>query len=176
MLATSRRASSTPQEGPMLGFLFRRLTAARDRGTALFHAVTAEARMPHWYVEGTVPDTIDGRFGVLATVMSLALVRLERLGDEGSALSVGVTERFIEVMESEHRELGLGDPTLGKTVRKLVGSLARRTALWRSATAGDREWADATPESLYKHAAPVGALERSSRELGGLWVRLERAS
>ena len=48
---------------------------------------------------------------------------------------MALTERFIEVMESEHRELGLGDPTLGKTVRKLVGALARRTELWRSATA-----------------------------------------
>ena len=48
-----------------------------------------------------------------------------------NALSVALTERFIEVMEAEHRELGLGDPTLGKTVRKLVGSLARRTELWR---------------------------------------------
>ena len=45
--------------------------------------------------------------------------------------SVALTERFIHVMESEHRELGLGDPTLGKTVRKLVGMLARRTQLWR---------------------------------------------
>src|SRR3954454_21786479 len=162
MLATSRRASSTPQEGPMLGFLFRRLTAARDRGTALFHAVTAEARMPHWYVEGTVPDTIDGRFGVLATVMSLALVRLERLGDEGSALSVGVTERFIEVMESEHRELGLGDPTLGKTVRKLVAMLARRTELWR----GDkRNWIEATQESLYKGDVDGDALQHSAAAL-----------
>src|SRR3954447_26605325 len=169
MLATSRRASSTPQEGPMLGFLFRRLTAARDRGTALFHAVTAEARMPHWYVEGTVPDTIDGRFGVLATVMSLALVRLERLGDEGSALSVGVTERFIEVMESEHRELGLGDPTLGKTVRKLVGSLSRRTDLWREAIAGDRDWTKASHESLYKGGASPDALAHSAGALRNWW-------
>lgn len=158
----------------MLGFLFRRLTAARDRGTALFHAVTAEARMPHWYVEGTVPDTIDGRFGVLATVMSLALVRLERLGDEGSALSVGVTERFIEVMELEHRELGLGDPTLGKTIRKLVGSLARRTELWREALAGNTEWNRAARASLYSNDVSSDALVHSARALELLWQRLQR--
>ena len=74
-----------------------------------------------------MPDTIDGRFAVLATITALVLVRLERGGDEAKRASVALTERFIEVMESEHRELGLGDPTLGKTVRKLVGSLARRT-------------------------------------------------
>ena len=47
--------------------------------------------------------------------------------------SVALTERFIEVMEAEHREMGLGDPKLGRTVRKLVGSLARRIELWRAA-------------------------------------------
>ena len=80
---------------------------------------------------------------VLATVVALALVRLERNGDAGERVSVELTERFIEVMESEHRELGLGDPTLGKTVRKLVAMLARRTELWRIAERGGADWAEA---------------------------------
>jgi cytochrome b pre-mRNA-processing protein 3 len=158
----------------MLGFLFRRLTADRDRGTALFDTETAEARLPHWYIEGTVPDTIDGRFAVLATVMSLALIRLERFGDEGNALSVAVTERFIDVMESEHRELGLGDPTLGKTVRKLVGSLARRTGLWREALAGETDWNHAARASLYPTEVSTDALVHSARALELLWQRLQR--
>src|SRR3954467_13876742 len=128
----------------MLGFLFRRLTARHSGGTALFAAATAEARRPHWFRDGHVPDTIDGRFAVLATIVALILVRLEREGDSGNALSVALTERFIAVMESEHRELGLGDPTLGKTVRKLVGALGKRTELWRNAVAGASDWDDAT--------------------------------
>ena len=120
----------------MLGFLFRRLTAEPERGAELFAALTGEARRPHWYVEGRVPDTLDGRFAMLATIAALMLVRLEQLGDDGNAVAVALTERFIEVMESEHRELGLGDPTLGRTVRKLVGALARRTELWRDAVDG----------------------------------------
>ena len=111
----------------MLNSLFRRLTADPVSGEPLFAAATDEARLPHWYREGAVADTIDGRFAALATVVSLIILRLEREGQSGDALSVALTERFIAVMESEHRELGLGDPTLGRTVRKLVGSLARRT-------------------------------------------------
>jgi cytochrome b pre-mRNA-processing protein 3 len=154
----------------MLGFLFRRLTAKPSRGAALFDALTTEARQAHWYVEGGVPDTLDGRFAVLATVTALALVRLE--GEPGNVPAVTLTERFIEVMKSEHRELGLGDPTLGKTVRKLVGMLARRNELWRSAYAGERDWADATRESLYRDEATNGldhsaaALKRFSERLG----------
>lgn len=159
----------------MLGFLFRGLTAASSSGTALFDALTAEARQPHWYVEGKVPDTLDGRFAVLVTLTSLALVRLEGNGREGDQLSVALTERFIEVMESEHRELGLGDPTLGKTVRKLVAMLARRTSLWRSAAAGETDWGGAARESLYRAEVFPADLDHSAACLRRLWQRLARA-
>lgn len=153
----------------MLGFLFRGLTAEPSRGEALFSWITAETRAQHWYVEGQIPDTIDGRFAVLATLTALALVRLEQGGDEGNAASVALSERFIEVMESEHRELGIGDPTLGKTVRKLVGSLSRRVGLWRDAIETGR-WNDAAGDSLYKNPdIGAGVLEHSAEALRRYW-------
>ena len=159
----------------MLQFLFRRLTADPRRGAALFDAVTRLAREPHWYVEGQVLDTLDGRFAMLATVTALALSRLEQLGDAANAASVALTERFIEVMESEHRELGVGDPALGKQVRRLVGSLARRVELWRDAVAGSEGWLEAARQSVYTNAVAAGALAHSSAALEGLWARLEAA-
>lgn len=158
----------------MLSFLFRRLTADRNRGAALFGAVTAEARRPHWFIEGMVPDTLDGRFAVLATIAALVIVRLEQLGPEGDPVSVALTERFIEVMESEHRELGLGDPTLGKRVRKLVGSLSRRADAWRLATDGASDWFAVTRDSLYKDKVGASALDHSAESLRDLWTRLKR--
>ncbi|MFL6722367.1 MAG: ubiquinol-cytochrome C chaperone family protein [Sphingomonas sp.] len=149
----------------MLSFLFRGLTALPARGESLFAAITAEARRPFWYLECEVPDTLDGRFAVLATLGALVLVRLERDGDCGNAVSVGFTERFIEVMEAEHRELGIGDPTLGRTVRKLVGMLARRTELWRSASEGQRPWREASRDSLYKSDPTPQALEHGASAL-----------
>jgi cytochrome b pre-mRNA-processing protein 3 len=154
----------------MLGNLFRTLTAEPGRGARLFAAATAEARKPHWYVEGAVPDTIDGRFAMLATITALVIVRLEQLGDAGNAASVALTERFIEVMESEHRQLGLGDPKLGRTVRKLVGSLSRRVALWRSVVGGKHGWSEAARESLYKNDIASDALDHSSAALQRLWT------
>ena len=156
----------------MLGFLFRGLTATPVAGAALFEMLTGEARRPSWYVEGQVPDTLDGRFAVLATVIALALARLERDGEAGNRASVALTERFIEVMESEHRELGLGDPTLGKTVRKLVGMLARKTELWRAALTGEIEWLEAARQSLYKGAVASEALRHSGEALERLSVKL----
>lgn len=153
----------------MLRLLFPGLTAEPERGAALFDAVTAIAREPHWYVAGQVPDTLDGRFAMLATVTALALVRIER-DEAGDALSVALTERFIEVMKSEHREMGLGDPKLGRTVRKLVGGLSRRVDLWRDVA----DWTMTAHNSVFGGARPspealdhvVGGLRLLAEQLG----------
>jgi cytochrome b pre-mRNA-processing protein 3 len=159
----------------MLGFLFRGLTAKPERGAPLFAALTASARQPHWYVEGKVPDTVDGRFAVVATVTALALVRLEQFGEAGNEASVALTEQFIAVMETEHRELGLGDPKLGRTVRKLVGALSRRVELWREAISGGREWNEAVRDSLYKSSASGDAIMHSAGALREHWATLRRS-
>src|SRR4051794_22620003 len=173
MLAATGGASLGSAKDAMLDNLFRRLTAQPVRGAALFSAATAEARQPHWFRDGAVPDTIDGRFPMLSTVIALILVRLEQEGDAGNDVSVALTERFIAVMESEHRELGLSDPTLGKTVRKLVGSLARRTALWRVAVAS-ADWREPSRESVYRSEPAEDTAKHTRGALEALWSRLER--
>jgi cytochrome b pre-mRNA-processing protein 3 len=157
----------------MLRFLFPRLTAAPLRGAALFRWVTAEARAPHWYLAGEVPDTVDGRFAMLTTVAALVMARLERDSGAADSASVSLTERFVEAMTAEHREMGLGDPKLGRTVRALVGALARRVALWRSAVTED-DWSAAVCDSVYgADGAPDAALNHTSIALRRLWARLE---
>jgi cytochrome b pre-mRNA-processing protein 3 len=157
----------------MFDFLFPRLTRAPNEGEALFEALTRQARQTHWYLDGEVPDTIDGRFRVLATLTALTSVRLESGGDR---LSVALTERFIEVMESEHRELGLGDPTLGRKVRKLVGSLARRVELWRMATGANEDWLSATRQSLYPDGAADMPVRHSASALESFWIALKASN
>jgi cytochrome b pre-mRNA-processing protein 3 len=158
----------------MLSILFPRLTSSdASRGSALFAALLGEARQPHWYVEGQIADTLDGRFAVLATMAALATVRLERGGEGARMESVPLAERFAEAMDVEHRELGIGDPTLGKKVRKLVGALARRVELWRDAVDGDH-WDDAVAASL--NAVDADALAHCEAALREVWAKLEAAS
>ena len=159
----------------MLRFLFPRLTDEKQRGRALFDALVAEARAPHWYVEGGVPDTLDGRFAMLATVVAMATVRVER-GDQGRIASAALTERFIEAMDAEHRQIGISDPSLGKTVRKLVAGLARRVELWRAATSGSGKWAAAAAASVFGGEAPAKAIDHVGEELRTLWTRLDGAA
>lgn len=161
----------------MLGNMFRRLTAQPKRGKALFDAVVAEARKPHWYTAGEVADSIDGRFAALATVAALVIIRLEQGSEALQALSVSLTERFIESMDSEHRELGLNDPGLGRRVRKLVGALERRVDAWRDATHGETGWTETALSSLYRDSPPHDdALNHGADSLGDLWRKLGAAT
>jgi cytochrome b pre-mRNA-processing protein 3 len=161
----------------MLRYLFPRLTPAPSRGHALFEALVGEARQPHWYVEGQVPDTIDGRFAVIATVAALATVRLERGGEAARTESVALAERFVEAMDAEHRQLGISDPALGKKVRQLVGALGRRVELWRGSLAGADEWRETVSRSLFGGLPPSpGALDHCEQALRGYWARLESAT
>ena len=156
----------------MFNFLFPRLTRVPTRGEALFDALTGMARQKHWYLAGQVPDTIDGRFRVVATLTALAAVRLESEGGDGDQLSVALTERFIEVMEAEHREIGLGDPTLGRKVRKLVGSLARRVELWRTAVNEGGDWMEPARESMNQQDAGEAATSHNAKALREFWSAL----
>ena len=165
-----------PISDPMLRHLFPRLTPARERGSALFAALVGEARAEHWFLEGQVPDTLDGRFAMLATMVALATVRLERGGPAAHEQAVALAERFVEAMDAEHRQLGIGEPAIGKKVRKLVGALARRVELWRSAVEGG-DWDAAVIASLFPAEAPgVEALEHCRAATQECWVRLERSS
>ena len=161
----------------MLRFLFPRLTPHRTRGAALFEAMVGEARQPHWFVEGQVPDTLDGRFAVMATAVALASVRLERGGEPARTAAVALAERFVEAMDAEHRQLGIGDPTVGKTVRKLVGALGRRVDLWRGTIERGNGWDHAVRDSLFRGAATAdGAVGHCEVALRSVWGRLDSAT
>lgn len=161
----------------MLSFLFPRLTTRDSRGAALFETLVGEARQPHWFVEGQVPDSIDGRFAVLATIVALATVRLERGSDVAQTAAVALAERFVEAMDAEHRQLGIGDPTVGKTVRKLVGALGRRVELWRQALDGGEGWDHAVRISLFRDApSSAQTVDHCERALRSAWAKLEAAS
>ena len=56
---------------------FRSDPDPREARRPLWNAVVATARAPHWYVEGGVPDTLDGRFDMVSLVTALVLHRID---------------------------------------------------------------------------------------------------
>lgn len=134
-----------------MGFLSRLFGDKRDRSELmpLYNAVVAEARRPDWYTRALVPDSMDGRFDMVALVLSLVLLRLERNGDDGALPSVLLTEVFIDDMDGTMREVGFGDLVVGKRVGGIMSMLGGRLGAYRD---GDRK--EALIRNVYRDASP----------------------
>ncbi len=116
--------------------MLQRLFGKPDRGTAplLYDRIVVIGRTPHWYRDGRVPDTIDGRFDVIAAVLAMVLLRMER-EPEGIAASTALAECFIDDMDGQLRELGIGDIVVGKHMGKMMGMLGGRLGAFRTGLA-----------------------------------------
>src|SRR5829696_5693339 len=89
----------------------------------LYDAIVAVGRDPCWYRDGLVPDTLDGRFDMVAAILSLVLLRLEAEGDSARRESVLLTEIFVDDMDASLRQIGIGDFVVGKHIGKMMGAL-----------------------------------------------------
>lgn len=141
----------------------------------LYAAIVAEARRPDWYRDAGVPDTMDGRFAVLASLLALTDIRLERGADEARALGPRLAEAYIADMDAQMRQAGFGDPSLGKQVRMMVGALAGRVDRWRLAVEAVEPWEDVARTSLYRESPPDSA-DAGIAATKAWWERLQRAS
>lgn len=125
----------------------------RPDAAALYAALVAEARAPGWFLKGGVADDQDGRFAVLSSVVALGILRLESGGEDAVRGSVALTEAFIADMDSQMRQEGFGDPSLGKQVRHMVGALANRVDRWRQTLADDAGWDECVAATIHRGAA-----------------------
>ncbi len=118
---------------------------------SLYAAVVAEARRPDWYLAGDVPDTLDGRFDMVALVLSLLLIRLEDEATPAAAqLSADVTERFIADMDGSLRQDGIGDQVVGKHIGRMVAALGGRLGAYREARGDDAAFGAALGRNLWR--------------------------
>jgi cytochrome b pre-mRNA-processing protein 3 len=103
----------------------------------LYNSVVIEARQPAWYAEMGVPDTLDGRFDMIAAVLALVLMRIEEAGVEGRRASALLTEVFVDDMDGQLRQIGIGDMIVGKHIGNMMAAMGGRLSVYRDAI-GDR--------------------------------------
>ena len=140
-----------------------KLFGSRDEETLpLYNAVVARARLPQWYEAAAVPDTIDGRFDMVATVLSFVLLRLE-VDPAAAGPSAKLTERFVDDMDGQLREIGIGDIVVGKHIGKMMSMLGGRLGAYRdAATPADLD--AALVRNLYRGTAPDAAALAHARD------------
>jgi cytochrome b pre-mRNA-processing protein 3 len=117
--------------------LFRR-TARQNTISTLYGTIVAQARLPCFYREYAVADTVNGRFDLLVLHLVAVLNRLAEdpaLRDMGQALF----DRFCQDMDHNLREMGVGDLSVPKEMRRVGEAFYGRTQAYRAALAAQGE-------------------------------------
>ncbi|APG61737.1 hypothetical protein LPB140_01590 [Sphingorhabdus lutea] len=116
--------------------LFKKLFSPRVNENQMmipyYRNIINAARNADFYSIGEIPDELDHRFDIITIIMALATLRLEEDGDKDQEM-VYLTEIFIEDMDGQLRELGIGDMVVGKHIGRMMSALGGRLTIFRAA-------------------------------------------
>ena len=92
---------------------------ARLAGEALYEAATRQARQPDFYLALGAPDTVEGRFELYSLHVVLLLHRLKGEGAEAAETAQALFDTYVSALDNALREMGVGDLSVAKKMRKL---------------------------------------------------------
>ncbi|MFN4096859.1 MAG: ubiquinol-cytochrome C chaperone family protein [Sphingomonas sp.] len=157
--------------------LWDKLTGRKPENpaAALYQAVVARGREPHWYEAGAVPDSVNGRFDMIASVLAMVMLRIEHDAD-AAVTTARLTECFVDDMDGQLRQIGIGDVVVGKGIGKMMALLGGRIGAYRDALAEGAEpgaFEAALLRNLYRGEDPgADAVAHSATGLRDLRARL----
>ena len=129
---------------------FRRGPRGPDTISTLYGMIVAQARLPCFYRDHAVADTVNGRFDLI--VLHLAMV-LDRLAQDPDLqrLGQGIFDRFCQDMDHNLREMGVGDLKVPKEMRRMGEAFYGRTQAYRAAWAAKDDLAlvDSLQRNIY---------------------------
>jgi cytochrome b pre-mRNA-processing protein 3 len=118
--------------------LFRR-GPGRIAGEKLYQAAIDQARQVAFYADLAAPDTVEGRFELYTLHVVLLLHRLKGQGAVAAETSQALFDAYVQALDDALREMGVGDLSVGKKMRKLGEAFYGRAKAYQAALeAGDR--------------------------------------
>jgi cytochrome b pre-mRNA-processing protein 3 len=138
----------------MIMSLFRRTPKKMNRQIvdSLYASIIAAAREPVFYRDWGTPDTPLGRYEMLGLHMILFLHRTRTAAKPVDALAQDVLDEFFKDIDHSIRELGVGDPSVPKRMKKLARMFYGRMGhYWSALDENDRA---ALGEALARNIAP----------------------
>jgi cytochrome b pre-mRNA-processing protein 3 len=117
----------------------------------IYLLIVAKARQPYFYARLGVPDTVDGRFDMITLHAILVIERLARGRRAAKGLSQQLFDEMFTDMDRSLREMGAGDLSVGKKVRKMAEVFYGRAKAYRVALAqeDDDALASALARNIY---------------------------
>lgn len=102
----------------ILGRLFAPRPAVAA-GRKLYLSAVAQARQPAFYERLGATDSVEGRFELYTLHVVLLLRRLKRQGPQAAETGQALFDAYIRGLDDALREMGVGDLSVGKKMRKL---------------------------------------------------------
>ena len=133
---------------PLINIKERR--AKQAAAEALYGQAVAQARRPEFYRDLGVPDSLDGRFDMIALHVYLLLNRLRNEGQIANGLAQRLFDTMFADMDRNLRELGVGDLGVGRRVKVMAKALYGRIAAYEAGLRdGDGALCDALARNLF---------------------------
>lgn len=148
----------------MISSLFKKDPAA-EAADALYAAAVEQARAAPFYADLGVPDSVEGRFEMIALHVYLILRRLKGDAPGAKKTAQRLFDAMFRNMDDSLRELGVGDLVIGKKIRKLAENFFGRVGAYDAALeAGpeDGALAEALARNVYESPAPETAAALSA--------------
>jgi cytochrome b pre-mRNA-processing protein 3 len=123
--------------------------ARKKKAIALYEALRAQSRLPIFYERYAVPDTVDGRFEMLAVHCYLVMRRLNAAGEK--KLAQKLFDVFFRQIEKNLREMGIGDLGVPKHMKRMMNGFNGRASHYEAAilTDNDTELKQAIRQNIY---------------------------
>jgi cytochrome b pre-mRNA-processing protein 3 len=102
----------------------------RSNAETLYSCAVVQARQPIFYANMGVPDTVDGRFDMIALHVFLILRRLKQDGVASQETSQALFDAMFLDMDRGLRELGAGDLGVGRRVKVMAKAFYGRIAAY----------------------------------------------
>ena len=101
----------------------------------LHQSIQAQALRPDFYFEGGARDNFSGRFEMTCLHGTLVFRRLREAGQAGKALSQEVFDALFDGFDEALRDIGTGDLSVGKKIRKMGEAFYGRAKAYDDALA-----------------------------------------
>lgn len=116
---------------------FQKRREIKAQAKSLYEAAVAQARQPVFYEDCEVPDSVDGRFEMIALHCFILMYRLQEAG--APKLSQALFDVFFVRMDRSLREMGVGDLAVPKHMKRMMNGFNGRADNYASALlAGDK--------------------------------------
>src|SRR6266702_5266756 len=155
-------------------FTLFRTVPVREAAELAYDRIVEHARQPGFFIDGGVPDTVDGRFELICLHAFLYLHRLKREQQRAAPLGQWFFDTMFADFDRSLREMGTGDLGVGREVKRMAQAFYGRVAAYEEGLAGDdsvlqpalaRNLFGTAPSSPVRLEAMAGYVRREATQL-----------